>query len=78
MIALTLVLDLLWLREESPPTPSLHTPISEAPPTPATPTPPPVEIHIDPYERRLRKAIAQLDKTKSVSYTVHVYTLLMC
>ncbi len=63
--------DIVWLHDETPPTPSpTPPPPTEVTPTPSPPTPPhPVEFTVDPYERRLRKAMAQLDTGKSVSFT---------
>lgn len=61
--------DLVWLREKAE-TPRTPTPvIVEKPVTPPPPPSPPVpEIKEDPYDRRLRKARAQMDMSKSTAF----------
>ena len=59
---------LLW-DESTSPTPS-PTPTPPATPSPEPPIniPPPVIVNIDPYEKRIRKARAQLDEKKTPAF----------
>eukprot|EP00731_Ephydatia_muelleri_P031655 Em0023g162a len=57
--------DLVWLQEKTPTPPP--PPVVKAP-TPPPPTPPTPDIEVDPREKRMRKALAQMDMTKSPGY----------
>lgn len=60
--------DLIWLREETK-TPRTPSPVVVAKtPTPPPPSPPAPEVQEDPYDRRLRKARAQMDMSKSAAF----------
>lgn len=62
-------IDLIWLHEEAE-IPRTPTPVvEEKPPTPPPPPSPPTpEVQEDPYDRRLRKARAQMDMSKSAGF----------
>ena len=66
-----MIVDLVWLREEVETTRTPTPVVEEKSPTPPPPPSPPVsvsEIPEDPYDRRLRKARAQMDMSKSAGF----------
>ena len=66
-----MIVDLVWLREEVETTRTPTPVVEEKSPTPPPPPSPPIsvsEIPEDPYDRRLRKARAQMDMSKSAGF----------